>query len=120
MQRPGRPSTPRDPFWLDASTVRCTTAVRRPHRVRSPLTSTAWKCGAATAAQHRSAHAHQRRIPLATWPPIQHRWGGTLGSAHPYGMNASHFFGILRKSVAQPAWKTQLRQYLVRQRRVFR
>ncbi|KAF8290609.1 hypothetical protein TcBrA4_0121160 [Trypanosoma cruzi] len=28
-----RPSTPCDPFSLDASTVRCTTAVRRPHRV---------------------------------------------------------------------------------------
>ncbi|KAF8301050.1 hypothetical protein TcBrA4_0052100 [Trypanosoma cruzi] len=28
-----RPSTPCDPFLLDASTVRCTTAVRRPHRV---------------------------------------------------------------------------------------
>ncbi|KAF5219824.1 hypothetical protein ECC02_007149 [Trypanosoma cruzi] len=29
-----RPSTPCDPFWLDASTVRCTTAVRQSHRVR--------------------------------------------------------------------------------------
>ncbi|RNC54752.1 hypothetical protein TcCL_ESM07809 [Trypanosoma cruzi] len=29
-----RPSTPCDPFWLDASTVRCTTAVRHSHRVR--------------------------------------------------------------------------------------
>ncbi|ESS60487.1 hypothetical protein TCDM_11988 [Trypanosoma cruzi Dm28c] len=28
-----RSSTPCDPFLLDASTVRCTTAVRRPHRV---------------------------------------------------------------------------------------
>ncbi|KAF5219311.1 hypothetical protein ECC02_007737 [Trypanosoma cruzi] len=28
-----RPSTPCDPFWLDASTVRCTTAVRHSHRV---------------------------------------------------------------------------------------
>ncbi|KAF5219832.1 hypothetical protein ECC02_007158 [Trypanosoma cruzi] len=28
-----RPSTPCDPFWLDASTVRCTTAVRQSHRV---------------------------------------------------------------------------------------
>ncbi|RNF10445.1 hypothetical protein TcG_09430 [Trypanosoma cruzi] len=28
-----RPSTPCDPFSLDASTVHCTTAVRRPHRV---------------------------------------------------------------------------------------
>ncbi|RNE97230.1 hypothetical protein TcG_12667 [Trypanosoma cruzi] len=33
MQRLGHPSTPCDPFLLDASTVRCTTAVRRPHRV---------------------------------------------------------------------------------------
>ncbi|EKG08485.1 hypothetical protein TCSYLVIO_000367, partial [Trypanosoma cruzi] len=53
-----RPSTPCDPFSLDASTVRCTTAVRRPHRVRSPLASTAWRCGTATAAQHRSSHAY--------------------------------------------------------------
>ncbi|ESS62304.1 hypothetical protein TCDM_10027 [Trypanosoma cruzi Dm28c] len=95
-QRLGRPGKPRDLFGLDASTVRCTTAVRRPHRVRSPLASTAWKCGTATAARHRSSHAYQRRIPLSTWPSIQHRCGGSLCSAHPHSTNASHVSMITR------------------------
>ncbi|ESS55254.1 hypothetical protein TCDM_13288 [Trypanosoma cruzi Dm28c] len=105
-----RPSTPCDPFSLDASTVRCTTAVRRPHRVRSPLASTAWRCGTATAAQHRLSHAYQRRILLSTRPSIQHRCGGSLGSAHPHGTNASHVSVILMTCVAQSAWKPHLRQ----------
>ncbi|RNF01368.1 hypothetical protein TcG_11760, partial [Trypanosoma cruzi] len=87
---------------------------------RPPLTSTAWKCGTATAARHRSAHAQQIRILLSTWPPIQHRCGGSLGVAHPHRTNASHVSGILRKSVAQSTWKPHLRQYLGRQRRAFR
>ncbi|RNC33163.1 hypothetical protein TcCL_Unassigned04158 [Trypanosoma cruzi] len=105
VQRLGRPGRPRDPFWLDASTMLCTTAARRLHRVRSPFTSTAWKCGTATAAQHRSAHAQQRRILLSTWPPIQHRCGGTLGSVQPHNTNASHFSDVLRTCVAQSDWR---------------
>ncbi|EKG06260.1 hypothetical protein TCSYLVIO_002646 [Trypanosoma cruzi] len=115
-----RPSTPCDPFLLDASTVRCTTAVRRPHRVRSPPASTAWRRGTATAARHRSSHAYQRRILLSTWPSIQHRCGGSLCSTHPHSTNASHVSVILRMCVAQHAWKPHLRQYLGRQRRPFR
>ncbi|ESS60574.1 hypothetical protein TCDM_11888 [Trypanosoma cruzi Dm28c] len=118
--RLARPSTPCDPFLLDASTVRCTTAARQSHRVRLPLTSTAWRCGTATAAQHRSSHAYQRRILLSTWPPIQHRCGGSLCSAHPNSTNASHVSVVLRTCVAQSAWKPHLRQYLGRQRRPFR
>ncbi|RNC34203.1 hypothetical protein TcCL_Unassigned03027 [Trypanosoma cruzi] len=104
VRRLERPGTPRDPFWLGASTVRCTTASRQSHRVRPSFTSTAWKCGTATAAQHRSAHAHQRRILLSTWPPIRHRCRGTLGSAHPLNTNASHFSDVLRTCVAQSDW----------------
>ncbi|KAF8307093.1 hypothetical protein TcBrA4_0021480 [Trypanosoma cruzi] len=91
-----RPSTPCDPFLLDASTVRCTTAVRQSHRARLPLISTAWKCGTAAAAQHRSSHAYQRRILLSTWPPIQHRCGGSLCSAHPHSTSASNVSRVLR------------------------
>ncbi|KAF8301002.1 hypothetical protein TcYC6_0057560 [Trypanosoma cruzi] len=87
---------------------------------RPPLASTAWKCGTATAAHHRSSHAYHRRIPLSTWPPVQHRCGGSLGSAHPHGTNVSHFSVILRTCVAQYARKPHLRQYLGRQRRPFR
>ncbi|ESS62994.1 hypothetical protein TCDM_09260 [Trypanosoma cruzi Dm28c] len=119
-QELARPSTPCDPFSLDASTVRCTTAVRRPHRVRSPLASTAWRCGTAKAARHRLSHAYQRRILLSTWPSIQHRCGGSLGSAHPHSTNASHVSVVLMTCVAQSAWKPHLRQYLGRQRRPFR
>ncbi|ESS62021.1 hypothetical protein TCDM_10350 [Trypanosoma cruzi Dm28c] len=45
------------------------------------------------------APAQQRRILLSTWPPIQHRCGGSLVSAHPHNTNASHFSGVLRTCV---------------------
>ncbi|ESS61791.1 hypothetical protein TCDM_10582 [Trypanosoma cruzi Dm28c] len=83
----------------EAGASQHTTAARQSHRVRPPFTSTAWKCGTATAALHRSAHAHQRRILLSTWQPIQHRCGGSLVSAHPQNTNASHFFDVLRTCV---------------------
>ncbi|KAF8304926.1 hypothetical protein TcBrA4_0044520 [Trypanosoma cruzi] len=67
----------------EAGASRHTTAARQSHRVRHPFTSTAWKCGTATAALHRSAHAHQRRILLSTWPPIQHRCGRYSGFRAP-------------------------------------
>ncbi|EKF99772.1 hypothetical protein TCSYLVIO_009305 [Trypanosoma cruzi] len=70
--------------------------------------------------RHHSSHVYQRRMLLSTWPPIQHRCGGSLGSAHPHGKNASHVSVILRTCVAQSAWKPHLRQYLGRQRRAFR
>ncbi|ESS61663.1 hypothetical protein TCDM_10731 [Trypanosoma cruzi Dm28c] len=43
--------------------------------------------------------AQQRRILLSTWPPIQHRCGGLLVSAHSHNTNASHFFDVLRTCV---------------------
>ncbi|KAF8300897.1 hypothetical protein TcYC6_0057810 [Trypanosoma cruzi] len=70
--------------------------------------------------QGRPCHAYQRRVTLSTWPPVQHRCGGLLGSAHPHGTNASHVSVILRTCVAQYARKPHLRQYLGRQRRPFR
>ncbi|RNC34140.1 hypothetical protein TcCL_Unassigned03097 [Trypanosoma cruzi] len=70
--------------------------------------------------QGRPCHAYQRRIPLSTWPPVQHRCGGSLGSAHPRSTNASRVSVILRTCVAQSARKPHLRQYLGRQRRPFR
>ncbi|ESS59519.1 hypothetical protein TCDM_12237 [Trypanosoma cruzi Dm28c] len=75
---------------------------------RPPLTSTAWKCGTATAAQHRSAHAYQRRMLLSTWSPVQHRCGGSLRSAQPHSTNASHVSVVLRKCVSQPRLETML------------
>ncbi|PWV20731.1 hypothetical protein C3747_5g261 [Trypanosoma cruzi] len=80
----------------------CTTAARRSHRVRLPFTSKDWKCSTATAALHRSAHAHQRRILLSTWPPVQHLCGGSLGSVQPHNTNASHFSDVLRTCVPLP------------------
>ncbi|RNF06095.1 hypothetical protein TcG_10818, partial [Trypanosoma cruzi] len=101
-----RPSTPCDPVWSDASTLRCTTAVRQSHRVRLPLISTAWECGTAAAAQRFSAHTHHRRMLLSTWPPVQHRCGGSSSSAHPHSTNASRVSGIWRTCVAQPRLET--------------
>ncbi|RNF06101.1 hypothetical protein TcG_10824, partial [Trypanosoma cruzi] len=101
-----RPSTPCDPVWSDASTLRCTTAARQSHRVRSPLASTAWECGTATAAQRFSAHTHHRRMLLSTWPPVQHRCGGSSSSAPPHSTNASRVSGIWRTCVAQPRLET--------------
>ncbi|KAF8302316.1 hypothetical protein TcBrA4_0050420 [Trypanosoma cruzi] len=65
----------------------------------------------ATAALHRSAHAHQRRILLSTWPPIQHRCGKILWFPRTTKHNASHFFDLLRTCVARSAWRPFLRQY---------
>ncbi|EKF98965.1 hypothetical protein TCSYLVIO_010131, partial [Trypanosoma cruzi] len=45
------------------------------------------------------AHAQQRRILLSIWPPIHHRCGGLLVSAHSHNTNASHFFDVLRTCV---------------------
>ncbi|RNF00071.1 hypothetical protein TcG_11817 [Trypanosoma cruzi] len=105
-QRLGRPITPCDPVWSDASTLRCTTAVRQSHRVRLPLIPTAWGCGTAAAAQRFSAHTHHRRMLLPTWTPVQHRCGGSLSSAHSHSTNASRVSGIWRTCVAQPRLET--------------
>ncbi|KAF8282968.1 hypothetical protein TcBrA4_0078080 [Trypanosoma cruzi] len=64
-QRLGRPITPCDPFSLVCPQY--VAQRRRGNRtVSAPLTPTAWKCGTATAAQHRSSHAYQRRMLLPT------------------------------------------------------
>ncbi|ESS61104.1 hypothetical protein TcG_12112 [Trypanosoma cruzi] len=44
MQRLVRPGTPRNTFWLGASTVRCTTATRQSHRVRPPRSKEGYFC----------------------------------------------------------------------------
>ncbi|KAF8307085.1 hypothetical protein TcBrA4_0020890 [Trypanosoma cruzi] len=95
----------------EAGASQHTTAARQSHRVRPPFTSTAWKCGTATAALHRSAHAHQRRILLSTWPPIQHRCGRYSGFLRSHSTNASHFSDLLRTCMARSAWRPFLRQY---------
>ncbi|RNC33278.1 hypothetical protein TcCL_Unassigned04046 [Trypanosoma cruzi] len=51
------------------------------------------------------AHAQKRRILLSTWPPIQHRCGGSLGSVKPHSTNASHFSDVLGTCVAQSDWR---------------
>ncbi|PWV15259.1 hypothetical protein C3747_30g74 [Trypanosoma cruzi] len=96
VQRLGHPSTPRDPFWLGASTVRCTTATRQSHRVRHPFTSTAWKCGTATAVKHLFSLAHQRKIHPSAWNPIFSRSKRYSGFLHSHNTNAIYASMITR------------------------